>query len=152
MSNPSTIWSTLALPNPASGSIPFVDTDNATLITDVVDFAFEKAGITHTSSKVDNQITVANGTRKAYSDTTSVPGNATINKTAGRVRIATGASGVIVTCSAAFITSIINLQLENNDANLVRVWVTPGNGTFTITGNANAAAPVNVTFNITNVY
>lgn len=36
--NPSTIWATLALPNPAAGGIPFVFTDNATIIINPLQF------------------------------------------------------------------------------------------------------------------
>lgn len=35
MSNPSTVWAQLAVPNPARGSIPFVYTDDASIVTAV---------------------------------------------------------------------------------------------------------------------
>lgn len=40
MSNPSTIWAQLSLPAAAAGSIPFVDTDNETITTDVTNLAY----------------------------------------------------------------------------------------------------------------
>lgn len=36
--NPSTIWASLAVPNPAAGGIPFIFTDNATPVIDVLNF------------------------------------------------------------------------------------------------------------------
>lgn len=43
MSNPSAVWTQLSLPNPPVGSIPFVDTDNATIITDVINLHYDNA-------------------------------------------------------------------------------------------------------------
>lgn len=41
MTNPSTIWTQLAIPNPASGGIPFVATDNVSIATDVLNFYYD---------------------------------------------------------------------------------------------------------------
>jgi hypothetical protein len=38
MSNPSTVWAQLALPNPAVGGVPFVGSDGATILIDVLNF------------------------------------------------------------------------------------------------------------------
>lgn len=40
MSNPSLVWAQLSIPNPAAGSIPYVDTDNASIITDVLNLNY----------------------------------------------------------------------------------------------------------------
>lgn len=45
VANPSTIWAQLSLPNPASGAIPFVNTDNVTIATDVLNFYYNS--LTH---------------------------------------------------------------------------------------------------------
>jgi hypothetical protein len=41
MSNPNLIWASLSIPNPAKGSIPFVDIDNASIITNVLNFYWD---------------------------------------------------------------------------------------------------------------
>ena len=43
MTNPSTIWSQLSMPNPAAGSVPFVFTDNATIVADVLNLWWNQA-------------------------------------------------------------------------------------------------------------
>lgn len=43
MANPSTIWAQLAIPFPAGGSIPYVDSDDATIVTNVSAFNFDPA-------------------------------------------------------------------------------------------------------------
>lgn len=153
MANPSTIWTQLAIPNPASGSLPFVDTDNASIITDVLNFYYTSSKVTPlTGSQLAFQLSVLNGVRQAYTDTSAVPGAATINKSAGRVAIAAGQSSVVVTSANCFATSIVMLQLETNDATLNRVIAVPAAGSFTITGNANATGNTKVSYTITNVF
>lgn len=154
MSNPSTVWSQLALPNPANGAMPFVASDAASIIIDVVNF-FYSAGLTTFSSSICTaQLTVAGGVRQSYSDTTAVPGAATINKPAGRVKLAAGQTSLVVTSSYAFLTSIINAQVEGAafDATATRMQITPANGSFTITFNAAATAAVTISFDILNVF
>lgn len=160
MGNPSTVWADLALPNPPVGSIPFVYTDGASIVTDVIDFFFQS--LTAPVPVVSNvallgilpaQLTILNGIRKAYSDTTGVPGAAVINKTAGRVKFAAGQTTLVVTCNCCTATSIISAQLEGAfDATAKKINVTPGVGTFTLTLDAACTAAVTATFNITSVY
>ena len=151
MSNPSTIWAQLAIPNPPIGGVPFVFTDNATIVTDTVNFNYTQLGASLSGTLQNYQLTVYGGFRIAYSDTTSIPGAATINKPAGRVKIAAGASTVVVTNAYCFASSIVQVQLEAADATLTRAIVTPANGSFTITGNAAATTATQVTFVVTNV-
>ena len=152
MANPSTVWTQLALPNPPAGGIPFVDIDNASIITDVLNFYFTNANSVLTGSEIVHQLTVLNGTRVAYTDASGTPGAQTINKTAGRVAIAVGASAVTITNSCCFATSLVFAQLETADATLNRIVVAKSAGSFTITGNANATGNVIVSWQIVNVF
>lgn len=152
MTNPSTVWTQLSMPNPPQASIPFVTTDGATIVTDVLNF-FYSQGLSALSGSICNyQLTVYGGVRKAYTDTTATPGAVTINKSAGRVKLAAGQTSLVVTSSYAFASSIIKLQLETADATLTRVIPVPAAGSFTITGNAACTAAVNITFVIENVF
>lgn len=40
MTNPSNVWTQLSLPNPPAGAVPYVDTDNASIVTDVLNFNY----------------------------------------------------------------------------------------------------------------
>ena len=154
MANPSTIWAQLSIPNSAVGSIPYVATDGVTIVTDVLHFNYVDGTVSVlVGSQLAYQLTLTNGLRVSYGDTTAVPAAAvTINKSAGRVKIPIGVASVVVTNSNCFLTSIIHLQLEYADATLTRVVVIPAAGSFTITGNANATVATQVSFIITNVY
>lgn len=162
MSNPSSIWSQLSLPNPPSGSIPWVDSDNASIQIDFQNFFYSgpladptvvsttdpRAG----SSIFDSQLTVRNGIRMHYLDQSGAPGNCVINGAAGRAAFAAGTNQVVITDSYITSTSLVDVQLETADATLNRVTVTPANGSVTITGNANATGITKFNFNVINVY
>jgi hypothetical protein len=152
--NPSTVWTQLSAPNQPAGAIPFVYTDNYDIQTDVLNFFYAQASSTLSGSLQNYQLTVFGGLRVGYSDTTAAPGAATINKPAGRIKIAAGQTSAVITCSYAFATSIIDVRLEGAfDATAQRVQVTSqGAGTFTVTLNAAATAAVTLSFNITNVF
>lgn len=154
MSNPSTIWAQLSLPNPAVGSVPFVFTDGATIVTDVVNFFYTQAGLSsYAVGQVPYQLTVAGGIREAYTDTTSAPGAAIINKPAGRIKIAAGQTSVVITNNCCFTTSIVRAEIEGTfDATAKSLQVTPAAGGFTITLNAACTAAVVVSFHIINVF
>lgn len=155
MSNPSTVWSQLSLPYSPVGSIPFVDEDGVTIVTDILNFLYTQDGDVNigTGSRIASQLTVTNGVRVAYTDSTGTPGAATINKTAGRVKFAAAAVTLVVTNNTCFATSIINVNLEGAaDATATRAFVSAQiNGSFTITLNAAATAATTVSFQITNV-
>lgn len=155
MSNPSTVWSQLSLPNSPVGSIPFVFTDGTTILTDVLNFYYTQTGDPLiTGSRLENQLTVTNGVRVAFSNTVGVPGNATINKVAGRVLLPGTGTFLIVTNNKVSATSIIQVQLEGAaDVTATRAYVSSqGAGTFTISVNAAATAPVTISFLVTNVF
>ena len=154
MSNPSTLWASLSLPNPAAGSVPFVFTDNATIVTDVVNLFYTQLGASLAGTLQNYQLSVAGGVRVNFSDTTSTPGAVTINKPAGRVKIPAGQSYVVITNSYAFSNSIIQVTLEGHDfdATLTKLIVLPASGFFTIIGDAACTAAVTISFNIINVW
>jgi hypothetical protein len=67
-------------------------------------------------------------------DSTGVPGNATINKSAGQVAVATGVDNVVVTNSLVTSSSIITCVLQD-DTDAATAWirsVVPTTGSFTI--------------------
>src|SRR5439155_15020126 len=76
-------------------------------------------------------------------DSSGTPGAATQHTTKGRVAIAAGASSVVVTnrnVNAAS-TVLAVISQAGADGTLTQILrVTPGAGSFTITGNANATA------------
>lgn len=77
----------------------------------------------------------------------SVAGAQTINKPTGSVKIAAGASSVVVTNSLVSAESIVIPVLMGTDATLTSILkCIPAAGSFTITGNANATAAVKVGF------
>lgn len=163
MGNPSAIWSQLSLPNPPSGSVPYVDSDNASIIVDSLNYFYsgnlaDPTIFSSTDSRFgtggifDAQLTVKNGIRRHYIDSSAVPGNAIINATAGRAAFAIGTGAVVITDSYVTATSLIDVQLETADATLQRVTVTPAAGSFTVTGNANATAITKFNFKVDNCY
>lgn len=152
MTNPSTVWAQLAMPNPPAGSLPFVSSDGATIITDVLNLFYSGGLSLLTGSMAANQLTVAGGVRIGYTDTTATPGAVTINKPAGRVKMAAGQTTLVVTSSYAFASSIIHINIETADATFTRCIPVPAAGSFSITGNAAATAAVNISYEIRNVY
>lgn len=156
MTNPSTIWAMLALPNPPVGSIPFVAPDSTTIVTDVVNFFYSQAGLSlYPGSIAPLQLTIFGGLRTGYSDLSGTPATAvTINKPAGRVALPIGQASIIVTDNYCFASSLVRLQVEGMafDATATKFQVTPGNGSFTIVANANATATVVLNFDIINVF
>lgn len=154
MTNPSTIWAQLSIPNPPAGSCPYVTVDGITISTDVMHYSYiDNQWGTLTGSQLWYQLTVFNGVRVSYADTTSTPAtNITINKSAGRFKIPLGSSAVTVNCSNCFATSIVHVQLESADTTLTRLVSIPAAGSFIVSGNANSTAAVTVSFTITNVF
>jgi hypothetical protein len=155
MSNPSTVWTQLSLPNSPVGSIPFVYIDGTTVLTDVLNLYYTQTGDPSiTGSRFANQLTCLNGLRVGFSDTTGVPGAATINKVAGRVKFAAAATTLVVTNSLVTATSMIDVRLEGAaDATATRAFVSAqAAGSFTISLNAAATAAVTCSFNVHNVY
>lgn len=88
-------------------------------------------------------------------DSSSAPGNATINAPAGKSAIPAGASSITITNNCCTTSSLVRVWIQqvNEDATLVRVRAVPApapGGAFTIYGNAAATANVVVGWEITN--
>ena len=154
VANPSTVWTQLSVPNPASGSVPFIDTDNATPITDVLNFAYTSTSFSlPQDTRLAGQLTISAGLRVDFTDTSAVPSTVgAMNKIAGRIAIPAGQQAVTITNTFCFLSSLVQVQLENNDTTLTHVSVSPANGSFTVTGNAAATGIVKMNFNIINVF
>lgn len=158
MTNPSTIWTQLSLPSSPVGSIPFVDIDLVSIVTDVTNFFYTPTTatlpLTAGNSQYYNQLTILNGFRQGYTDVsaaTTTP--VTINKAAGRIKMAAGTSVFVVNSTLCFANSLIFLQKETADATATRFDITSkAAGTFTITANANATGAIILQFFILNVY
>lgn len=107
--------------------------------------------INGTTLGATNQSTVkASDYQAARTDLSGTPGNATINTPRGRAAFAAASGTVIITSSLVTATSSIFIQLNSNDATLIRVVVTAAAGSFTVTGNANATAITTFDFHIIN--
>ena len=108
------------------------------------------------SSSIDGNvvgITGASGKEFAHpgarADSSATPGAATQHVTQGRVAIAIGASAVVITNRLVNLQSTVVPVLTGAaaDATLTSILrVLPANGSFTITGNANATAAVQVDY------
>lgn len=61
MGNPSTVWAQLSMPNPPAGSVPFVASDNVTIITDVTNFNYNPVTKTLTITAVNTPNITCNG-------------------------------------------------------------------------------------------
>lgn len=86
-----------------------------------------------------------------FTDISGTPGNGTSSGLRGRAAFAAAASTVTITSTQVTAASSIFIQLEGAaDATLTRVDVTPGAGTFTVTGNAAATAIKKFSFLVIN--
>lgn len=158
MSNPSTVWTQLSLPNPAAGSIPFVTSDNATVVTDVLNFMYS-GGLSSLnagtfSGQAPYQLTVFGGLRVGYTDSRTDPANPiTINKCSGRVRILAAGFSLVVNCSYCTLNSMVILSKHG-----VALTATPphsvtiGPGYFTINLEVAAAGNIDFDFFVINRY
>lgn len=79
-------------------------------------------------------------------------GAQTINKHAGTVNIAVAGSSVVVTNNLVTTNSLVFAVIRTADATFNYIdSVVPGNGSFTITGNAAATGTVSIGFLVVNV-
>lgn len=157
MSNPSLIWATLSAPNPAAGSIPFILSDSASVGIDATEFYYSgpaaAPNFALSGSEIAAQLTVFGGVRVKFTDASGVAGNANISTPAGRVKFVAGTNSLVVTNPCCFATSIIKCGIEGAfDATAKRIQATPGNGSFTLTLDANATGTPVASFEITNVF
>lgn len=148
----STIWGQLEDPLSPIGSLPYISTDGVSIETDVLHFSYQSGTAIASGTLRPYQHTAWGGYRLAFTDSSTTPGAITINKPAGRVKIAAGASSIVVTSNYCFSSSIVLTQMEGAvDTTLTRIRVTPSDGSFTISGNAAATAALAISFVIFNV-
>src|SRR6185503_9787324 len=100
----SAIWAQLATPGLAAGCIPYVYTDNATIVVDSQNFVWDQALF---------RLLVANGLAVNLVDKSTVPGANTVNRNMGRCAIAVGASSVVITNTMAAVGDVVLAQLES---------------------------------------
>lgn len=86
----------------------------------------------------------------ARTDISGTPGNGTANTNSGRAAFAAAGTTVTVTNSKCTATSKVFVQLGGADATLTSVRVTPGAGSFVVTGNAAAAGTTPFDFLVAN--
>lgn len=85
-----------------------------------------------------------------YVDKSSTPGDATVNTPRGRAAFAADGSTVTVTCHHVTATSAVFVSLHSGDTTLSTVTITPGDGSFVVTGNAAATATTKFDFFVVN--
>lgn len=83
-------------------------------------------------------------------DSSATPGNVTNNSGRGRAAFAAAGTSVTVTSNLVTATSTVLVQLGGADATLTTVRVTPGAGSFTVTGNAAATGITPFDFQVIN--
>jgi len=153
---PSTVWATLSMPSPPVGSIPFVDTDGSSIITDIAHFFYTALGALSSSAAFNRfpyQLTAWGGIRMGGVILTGITGTITVNAPAGSVTIPAGTFLLTVHCSyVKFGATIVIPTLRTLDNTLTRLIVsTVANGQFILFGNAAATADVNVDFVVFNI-
>src|ERR1700743_2011488 len=155
--NPSTIWAQLAayFGAPASGSIPFVDTDGASIAVDPNNFSYAGPNANINGTQLLGQLTVANSVRVQFVDQSGVPAqdSYTINAIAGKLRVGVGKTAVQVFCNKCFQSSIILSSQETSFVGANSYSLTPGNGGFQVSTNvAVATTDVILSFLIVNTF
>jgi hypothetical protein len=134
MTNPSTIWAQLSLPNPASGSLPFVANDNQTIVTDVSNFNYDPVGL---------QLFIQNGLNVGYS-TVATPGvSVTCNTASGRITVPAGNASFTLNNLLITANSIVLVHMETNDATSFNIrTIIPSLGKVVVTLNAASTGPI----------
>ena len=93
--------------------------------------------VIHQTERANNKpIVIAAGTT----------GSATINRRAGRVNMAAGASLLVVTNKLATVNSVILATVGSNDSTLKSVQAVSDAGYFILHGNAAATAETRISF------
>lgn len=116
--------------NGATTSPIFVARDNGTIVYEIQD---------------GGKIAIA-----ATNTPAGTTGAQTINKAAGSVNLAAGATTLTVTNSFVTASSLVFLQVNGTDATATSARVTAGAGSFTITLNAAATSETKVSFHVFN--
>jgi hypothetical protein len=142
MANPSTIWGQLAIPNPAAGSIPFVYTDNFTIITDVSNFSYDPVG---------TQLFVAGGFNCGYLQNGVASNSPTVNTASGRVTVPAGNASFTLNNALILAASIVVVNMETNDATATTIkTIVPSLGKIVVTLNAASTSSITFSFIVFN--
>lgn len=83
-------------------------------------------------------------------DISGTPGNGTSSGMRGRAAFAAAGSTVTITSAICTAASSVFVQLGSTDATLTSVRVTPGAGSFVVTGNAAATGTTLFDFHVIN--
>lgn len=104
------------------------------------------------SGGVTTAVLASTGALNQYgTDSSGTPGAATINKPIGISSIAAGALSVVVTNNLVTAASHIHITPYNADATCKELYVTPASGSFTVTGSANASAPLKFAWSVRSI-
>lgn len=98
-------------------------------------------------------MTVAGGgaLQVGTADNSGTPGATTINHPSGQVAVPAASSSVVVTNNLVTTKSVILCEIQTADATFTDIHsVVPSNGSFTITGNANATGTTKICFFVVN--
>lgn len=135
-----------------SGTIPaataFVDGFDANLLLKTGtahDIIFQTNSVEHMRLSSGGSLSVSKTVTAA-----ATTGAQTINKIAGTVNFAAGASSLVVTNSLVTASSIVLCTIRTNDSTAVIKNVVPAAGSFTIRLEANATAETSVGFFVIN--
>jgi hypothetical protein len=94
------------------------------------------------------KVTGIGKTHQIGSDSSGTPGNTTTNRPSGRSAIANGSTTCVITNTYVTATTTRIVLTWEGDHGAARWWVTPANGSFTVTLSSAAAADTNFTWEI----
>jgi len=113
----------------------------------------DKLIVSNAEAKTPKAITVADFLASMFDSTITPAGTTgarTINKNAGSVNFAAGASTLVVTNSLVSTSSVILATVGSNDSTMKGVHVVAGAGSFTIHGNTVPTGETRVNFLVIN--
>lgn len=117
--------------------------------------ASQTANIREEQDSSGNILSGRNAKGKALIDgtltTSGTTGAQTINKPAGRVNFAAGATSLVVTCDQCNTSCIVKAFVQTNDTTMKSVVGVPSSGSFTLYPNAAPTAETAVFFEVTEV-
>lgn len=147
---PSTIWATLALGLSPIGSVPFVDIDGVSIVTDILHFKYTAAAVADTSN-APYSLLAWGGLKLGMINIPSPAVSITCNAPMGRFYIPIGQAVVTVFNSYLKANGFVFLQILTGDATLTRITPQSINaGVFFAVGNVAATNAVQVEFLVVN--
>lgn len=130
----SNVWTQLTLPNPPSGAVPFVWTDNTTIAADPVNFNYDSVG---------QVLTVTNGLKIKHTDNTGTPGApvVTANTPSGVVEFITSQTSIVILNSLVAAGDIVIVQANSVDAGVAEIATNTATGQIGITLSGTVTGP-----------